>query len=285
METKHQMESTMKLRLSSSILLFALTTSAFASYTHIECNTIPCPGKVYVGVFGGGGSSDKFNASQFGTAFYTEAAGGPLAVNAFGSLNSQSSSFFGAQLGYQAQEILLNPCSQWSLGPAGELEGYSMNNSSFHGDLINNTTRLPEHDFSVSYPMSRTVFLANAVLNFNHPCMLVHPYIGLGIGNAIVRITSADATQISPPEVGINHYNTSTNDSNSTFAGQIKLGLGYDINRYISLFVDYRWLYLASTKFVFGSTVAPGHVATSSWLVNLDAQRYNLVNIGIRVNV
>jgi len=275
----------MKLHISYSIFLFALTTSAFASHIPIESATVTAPGKFYIGVFGGGGSSNNFNGTQFGTAFFPDAAGGPLAVNAFGRLSSQSAAFFGAQLGYQAQEILLNPCSHWTLGPAAELEGYSMNNSSFHGDLINNTARLPEHDFSVTYPMSRTVFLANAVMSFNHPCLLVHPYVGLGIGNAIIRISGADAAQISPPEVGINHYNTNTSDTNSTFAGQIKLGLSYDINKYVSLFADYRWLYLANTHFAFGSTVATGHVPTSSWQVKLDAQRYNLGDIGIRVNL
>jgi opacity protein-like surface antigen len=128
------------------------------------------------------------------------------------------------------------------------------------------------------------VFLANAVFNFNAPCLVVHPYIGFGIGNAVVRVSDATSTQINPPEEGVNHYNASSSDTNSTFAGQIKLGLSYDINKCISLFAEYRWQYLANTHFVFGSTVYPGHVETSSWQVNLDAQRYNLGNVGIRFN-
>jgi len=275
----------MKLRIASSIFLFALTASAFASTAPIESLTVSTPGKFYIGAFGGGGSSYDFNASQLGTAFYTEAAGGPLAVNAFGQLNSKSTWFYGAQLGYQAPEIILNPSSQWTLGPAAELEGYSMSNNSFTGDLTNNTVRLPEHDFLVSYPMSRTVVLVNAVLNFNNPRFLAHPYIGLGIGDALVRITGASSTQINPTEGGINHYNANNSDTNSTFAGQIKIGLSYDINKYISVFADYRWLYLANTHFVFGSTVYTSHVETSNWQVKLDTQRYNLGNIGVRVNL
>lgn len=270
----------MKLRISSSIFLFALTTTAFAS-APME----PTSGKVYVGVFGGWGSSNNFDISQYGTAFYPEASGGPLAVNAFGRLNSQSAPFFGVQLGYQAPAILLTPCSPWTLGPAAELEGYSMSNRSFSGDLSNDTARLPEHDFLVTYPMSRTVFLANAILNFNNPCVLVHPYVGFGIGGAIIRISGADATQVSPAEVGVNHYNANTSDATSTFSGQIKLGLSYDINKYVSVFADYRWLYLANTHFVFGSTVSPGHPETSSWQVNMDPQKYNLGNVGVRFNL
>lgn len=265
----------MKLPISSSICLFSLTTLAFANYT---------PGKLYLGVFGGGGSSNHFDGSQFATAFLTEAAGGPLAVNAFGQINDHNASFLGVQLGYQAQEICLSASSEWILAPAVELEGYWMHKSSFDGTLINNTARLPEHDFLVTYPMRRTVFLANAVLNFNSPCLLVDPYIGFGIGSAIVRISDASAIQASPPEEGINHYNANPSGTNSTFAGQIKLGLNYNLNECISFFAEYRWLYLANTHFVFGSTVYPTHAETSSWQVNLDSQKYNLGNVGVRFN-
>ncbi|MCS5712079.1 outer membrane beta-barrel protein [Candidatus Berkiella aquae] len=264
----------MKLRLSSSLLLLALTNTAFAHNCPTE--------KFYVGAFGGGGSSHHFDASQYGTAFFVEVAGGPLAVNAFGEINHHSSPFYGLQLGYQAPATLLT--SQWKLAPAFELEGYAMKRKSFSGELINNNARLPEHDFLVSYPMKRNVFLANMVLNFDNACILVHPYIGFGIGSAIASISDATATQISPPEAGINHYNSNSSDTNATFAGQIKLGLSYDINDYLSLFADYRWLYVGNTHFVFGSTVVPGHAETSSWQVNLNAQRYNLGSAGIRFN-
>lgn len=275
----------MKLRASSSILLVALTAPAFAT-TSMEPTAVTAPGKFYAGIFGGGGSSNSFNSSQFGSVYYPEISGGPLAVNAFGTLGSQSSSFFGAQLGYQAKEILLSSSSQWTLGPAAELEGYSLNNSTFNGTLINNTVRSAEQNFAVSYPMSRTLFLANAVLSFNHPRLLVHPYVGFGIGDAIIRISGANATQENPAEVGINHYNADPSDTNSAFAAQIKIGMSYDITKHISVFADYRGLYIASTDFVFGSTVYPAtHMETSSWQVNLDAQRYNMGNIGIKFSL
>lgn len=271
----------MKLRLSSSIFLFSLTTLVFASHTPTES----APGKFYIGAFGGGGdSSNYFNANQFGTAFFIQAEGGPLSVNAFGQLNKQKATFFGLQLGYQAPGIFLNSSSQWALAPAIELEGYAIKRRSFSGALINNTERLPEHDFIVSYPMKRTIFLANAVLNFNHSCFPVRPYISFGIGNAIVSISGASATQVSPPEEGVNHYNANSNDTNSTFAGQIKPGLSYDFNEYVSFFAEYRWLYIADTHFVFGSTVYPNHAETSSWQVKLNAQRYNLGSVGVRFN-
>lgn len=240
-------------------------------------------GKIYVGAFGGGGASSNLNAVQYGTAFFTEAEGGPLAVNAFGEIKNHSMGFGGAQIGYQAPEILLNSNSQLTLSPAVELEGYYISKNSFTGSLLNNTDRLPEHDFDVSYPIKRSVFLINTVFTLNQPCLLLHPYVGLGIGGALVKISDADSSQVSPLETDINHYNGNPSDMNTTFAGQVKLGLSYDISDMISVFAEYRWLYLASTDFTFGSTVYPIHAPTSSWHVQLDPQKYNLGSVGIRV--
>lgn len=271
----------MKLRIASSVFLFSLSTLAYAAPAPLEEAIIITPGTFYIGVLGGGGWPNHVDASQFGTAFITEAAGGPLAVNAFGQLNKPGTGFFGVQLGYQAQDIFLNS-SEWTLTPAAELEGYYMTKSTFDGTLVNNTLRLDEHDFVVSYPMERTVFLANAVLGFNSPCFALHPYIGLGVGNALVKISHANSLQVNPPEGGINHYNSKRSDTSSTFAGQAKVGLNYDLSEYVSLFAEYRWLYIANIPFVFGSTVFPTHVETTSWQVKLDSQKYNLGNIGIR---
>lgn len=280
----------MKLRI-SSILLIALTAPVFAKPAPVISApasipvSVSAPSKFYVGIFGGGGSSSNVNASQYGTAYFIEAQGGPLALNSFGRINSKSASFFGAQVGYQAPEILLHASSQSSISPAIELEEFNMGNRTFSGNLVNNSVRLAERDFAVAYPVSRNIFLANIVVNFNNPCLMIHPYVGLGIGNAIMKVSGATAMQVNPVEANINHYNTNPSDSNSVFAGQIKLGLSYDINQYVSVFAEYRSLYTASTHFVFGSTVSEGHAETSSWQVSMGAQRYNLGDIGLRVNL
>jgi opacity protein-like surface antigen len=189
-------------------------------------------------------------------------------------------------VGYQGHEILLDPKSQWALVPAAELEGYYLGNTSYTGHLINDeATRLDEHDFTVTYPIERGVFLTNAVFNLNIPCYRFHPYVGLGFGAAIVNISGADSLQVSPPEAGVNHYNSSTGDTAPTFAGQVKAGVSYDINDCLSLFAEYRWLYLSTTHFTFGSTVYPGHAVTSSWQVKLDHQNFNMGAVGIRLSL
>lgn len=281
----------MKLQaISAAILALALTSTAFAHKAEVMTVTQPAPamskpGKIYVGLFGGLGSTNELNVSQYGTAFITEASGGPLAVNAFGETGNRSASMLGLQIGYQGDDIAIHPRTLWMVAPAVELEGFTFDNETFSAELINATTRLTEHDFISSFPTSRNVFLANAVFNFDHPAIVVHPYVGLGLGGAVVRISGADSTQIAPPEAGLNHFNGNTSDTSAAFAGQIKAGLAYNFNQWLSVFAEYRWVYIANTHFIFGSTIVPGHAETSSWQVNLDSQRTNIGSVGIRVSV
>lgn len=244
--------------------------------------------RFYVGVFGGGGESSKLRVIQYGTAFYTEAQGGPLAVNAFGRANSRSVDFIGGQVGYQWAELFLNPLhSEWGITPAIELEGSYLGKSKLTShDMNNNTARLPEHAFLVKYPMKAGVFLTNTVINLDLPNQSrFHPYVGGGIGGAVVSISNAAATQLSPAEPGVNHYNSNTKDTDATFAAQVKAGLNVTLYNNLSLFGEYRWLYLSNTSYTFGSTVYPGHVPTSNWLVKIDPQKYNMGAVGIRYSV
>ncbi len=268
-----------KVRLSVGLLLL----------TSVAAHAMPygAQGQLYLGAFGGGGSSNTFQANQFATALFTEASGGPFAVNAFGHAQSHSVWLAGGQMGYQVPEIVVNAFSTaFALVPAAELEGYYLGNGSYKANNVNNTTRLPQHKFRVTYPQSTAVFLTNAQLGFNLPYLCsFHPYLGLGIGGGILSISSAKSAQIAPAEPGINHFNARASDSAPAFAGQVKVGLSYEISKCASLFAEYRWLYLSSTHYTFGSTVYTGHAVTTSWLVKLGHQEYNMGTVGIRFNI
>lgn len=244
--------------------------------------------KVYLGVFGGGGSSNRINISQYGTAFFEELLGGPLAVNAFGHTNSRNVGIFGGQLGYQWEDICLNSfSSSLNLGPAIELEGYYLGKSSFTAhDINNDTLRLSEHDFLVTYPLSTGVFLANMVLNFNSAnYSRWRPYVGVGIGAAVLSISNADSLQVAPLEADVNHYNGNPNDRVASFAAQPKVGLNFSFSEHLTVFAEYRGLYITDTNFTFGSTVYVNHAATSSWNVHLGGQYYNMGVGGIRFTI
>lgn len=248
---------------------------------------VAAPGKIYVGVFGGAGSSNKINMSQYGTAFFTESESGPLAVNAFGKTNSRTAGLVGGHVGYQWMDISSNLFnSQLSLAPAVELEGYYLGNSSYTGhDINNDTSRLLEHDFLVKYPMNAGVFLANAILNFNPVQSRIHPYIGAGIGAAVLSISNATSTQVLPSEPDVNHYNSNASNTAATFAAQGKVGLNFEVSNNISIFAEYRGLYLADSNYTFGSTVYPTHAQTSSWQVLMGSQYFNMGAIGVHYTI
>lgn len=85
----------------------------------------PQAGNIYVGIFGGIGRSTRVNVSQFGTSFYTESQDGPLAVNAYGRLGSQTAGFIGGHVGYKWPDFVTQVFNnRWKITPAVELEGY-----------------------------------------------------------------------------------------------------------------------------------------------------------------
>lgn len=239
---------------------------------------------VYLSVFGGGGALSSLSLAQLGTAFYSDTKGGPLAVNAFGQSNSLAEWMVGGSAGYYFPESAMFLGSLWSLRPATELEGYYLGQQNLKGEDINNeTTRLTEHVFSLTYPMSVGVGLVNAMASFHHEKFARwHPYVAGGIGLAAISISNATSLQKIPLEVGINHYNSDSSDSTGAFAAQAKAGLHFDWTEHVALFAEYRYLYLAGTDYTFGSTVYPQHVATSEWSVKFGSQSYNMGVVGMR---
>ena len=252
-------------------------------------------GAIYVGAFGGGGSITSGNLSQEGTALYNYGAStssinneGPLAVNAKGEFSSNSSWLVGGHVGYRLPTQLLNHTSpNWTFAPAAELEGYYIGGATLKGDDLNNeTARLAEHDFYVTYPMHTGVFLVNAVLTADHSSFgRFHPYVGVGAGTAVVSISGASSIQKTPAEPGMNHYNSGTNDTSFAFAAQPKIGLSFNVNQNTTMFIEYRFLYLSATDYTFGSTVYPTHVATTNWDVKIGSQYYNMGTIGIQCDL
>jgi opacity protein-like surface antigen len=237
----------------------------------------------YLGGFGGGGTLSSLSLTQLGSAYFSDASGGPLAVNAFGESLSRAEWLVGAHVGHTFSSIPLSFLAKMSLQPALELEGYYIGKNSIHGNDINNsTTRLSEHDFSITYPTSIGAGLLNAVIYFNHQTSAWQPYVAGGVGIGLVSISNAISTQTSPYEPGINHYNSASSASDSALMSQAKVGLNFNWTPHMSLFGEYRYIYVAPTAFTFGSTVYTTHRATSNWDVQLGEQSYNMGVIGVR---
>lgn len=272
----------------TSIACILLISSGAVYAGTMGVESVAPVGTIYVGAFGGGGGVTSGSYGQYGTAFYSEIAGGPLAVNAKGESNNTSAWVVGGHVGYQWPARLLNHINpNWTFAPAAELEGYYLGGATLSGDDLNNgTTRLTEHNFHVKYPLSTGVFLVNAILNANHADFgKFHPYVGVGAGAAVISVSGANSTQRTPAEPGVNHYNSDSNDTHTAFAAQPKIGVSFDLSPYTNVFVEYRFLYLSASDFTFGSTVYPAHVATSNWDVKIGSQYYNMGTIGLQYDL
>jgi opacity protein-like surface antigen len=221
-----------------------------------------------------------------GTAFFTEAVGGPLAVEGRGRSRGNSAGFGGVQIGYEwSQDPFHIGCTNWNITSAAEIEAYFYSHTK-KGDLINPTDRLPEHDFLNSFPMHMRVFLLNGVFTLNNDCFVnFSPYVGGGIGAANIHIRNAESLQVSPPEIGIDHFNSKRSDSAWAFAAQAKAGLRYNLCERLHIFAEYRFSFVDSSSYIFGSTVYPDHVPTSPWNVDIKKICYNAFAIGIQFDL
>lgn len=238
---------------------------------------------LYVGVFGGGGSSSNVNATQTGYALYPTGGPpdglGPLYVFAPGTTSSTGVGLVGMQVGREWAPRCLGS-GDWGLVPAAEFEAMYLRDKQV-GHLINPTARLPEHEFIDTFPMNTGVFLANAMFSLQTPLPRVHPYIGAGVGTSYVSISGADSTQIKFPEAGVNHFNTGPDSSRWAFTAQAKTGLRFDVTSRVWIFTEYRFLTTQFTDYTFGSTVAPGHIATTDWNVHIGSISRHLAVGGI----
>lgn len=248
----------------------------------------PCgSNRFYIGGFGGELFSNSPSMRQTGTAFFLELDGGPLAIDARGNSNTTSPGFGGVQVGYEwTQSPFYMGCSGWSLTSAIEAEALFYSETR-NGELINGVQdRLDEHDFQDSFNLQAGVYVGNAVFTLNSCCLgRFAPYVGIGIGAAHLSATKADSLQISPPEAGVNHFNSKRNGSDWAFAVQAKGGIQYCFCDWLRLFAEYRFLSVDPTTYTFGSTVYANHVETSAWDVNLGRIAYNGFALGVQFSL
>lgn len=265
----------------SALLAIMCVSSSLAAWD--DCNICECD-RFYVGAFGGGLYSNSTKMTQQGTAFFTEAEGGPLAVLAQGKTKKNSTGFGGVQVGYEWAPKY-NECTNWGIAPAAEFEAYFFSHKK-KGHLINPTDRLPEHDFVDSFRMNMSMLLVNAVFSLKNSCWCgISPYVGGGIGAARVSMHHADSLQVSPVEAGINHFNSKRSDSSWAFAAQAKAGLRYDITSCFHFFGEYRYIYVDSSNYIFGSTVYPTHAPTSPWNLKVNNIQYNAFVFGFQYDL
>ena len=280
---------------------------------------------LYIGGFGGGGTSDNDNISQSGVTYKRDEANAipgyladyiynaDLLVNVTGKSDPKATSLGGAQIGYELPEFQMGSyASGWGVRPVIELEGYYLG-SSMNADLSNPNpeaflplansvgsnpnTHAPlaanSHTFTDTMNLNMGVLLANTVFNFKTPwSSKILPYVGAGIGGAITSLSGANSTQTDNPQMptgyepDINHFNSNTNASSSAFATQAKVGIRAELFDKFSVFSEYRYLHVTNSSYTFGSTeYGVDHAKTSNWAVGIGSMNYHTGVLGIQYDI
>lgn len=228
----------------------------------------------YAGVLVGGAVSANDSILQSGIAFQVP----PLDVQAAGDARSRAGVMAGINLGYEGRGRSVAD-GQWAILPAAEFEGYYLGTVQ-NGILNNPTPRIPGHSFDLHAPLDIGVLMPNIVLTLHTPYR-AHPYIGGGVGAAVVSNSGAFSEQLIRPEPGINHFNSDPNASDWAVATTARAGVRFDVGRAWYLFAEYKFLSIGVTNYTFGPTVFPGHVPTTSWSVRYGSMFEHMGVVGI----
>jgi opacity protein-like surface antigen len=267
---------------------------------------------IYVGAFGGAGRTDNQQVEQTGTAHKT---GFDLLVDVKGKAERDTSGLIGASVGYEWAKTSSN------IKPAIELEvmytqadqksrlvnsnDEIMSNVTLTGDALTEAQNevyvggedgqnysAGNHRFFNQMNMKMGLFMANGIFTYDTDSMF-KPYVGAGLGMALVRMTGATSYQTNPhgepyevtsnTEEVVNYFNSKTKANDFALAGQIKLGIRAEISKHVSAFAEYRYLYVDSTDFTFGSTVYPGgHSPTDNWNVKNNSMGLHNGLVGVQ---
>ncbi len=278
-------------------------------------------GGLYIGAFGGIGSSGGQSIAQNGTAHKGFSGEGEYEGNYYtydlpvaqsGHSTHESSTVFGGQIGYE-----------WGngsgLAPAIEVEGLYLT-ADQNADLENEDDEIPTkiavihdgvkttvtdraelsmvqhhgelaegpHTFNNTANMKVAMFMLNGVMSY-HATSKLTPYVGVGFGMALVNMKDAVSLQTGPGGVektggrdDVNHFNSKDSAKDSVFAAQAKAGLRFQISGKTSLFAEYRYVNLASTDYTFGATIYPDHAPTDAWIVEHGSMHLHNGLVGIR---
>ncbi len=267
---------------------------------------------IYVGAFGGLGRTDNQDVQQTGVAHkrgdYALAGFSDfdLKVDVKGSVKRNTSTLAGAHVGYEwavpaskfkaAIELeglyldadqksnLENPLTEVVANTDVEAESYS-----HLLEAVNEHYGAGEHRFKNSLNMNATLFLANGVATYDTGTQF-EPYIGAGVGIALVNMKDAVSNQTNPSgpieltsdtHEEVNHFNSKTHASDYAFAAQMKVGVRTKLTDRISAFAEYRYVHVNATQFTFGSTSYVGHSPTDNWNVNNGAMNLHNGVIGV----
>jgi hypothetical protein len=241
--------------------------------------------RYYVDAFGGVYASDGLTINQQGSIPY---AGYNVAVSAVGRANFQENGLVGGSIGYQVQNLVIGQKKHWHFIPSFELEGFYLT-SKLKANLVNPENDIafdldgePLADFSVpagqqilnnTFQYHAGFIFPNVVFSFKGIILEeVEPYVGFGIGAAFDQLT-ASTSHASQSE---NYFLPQNNAFNAVLAAQIKSGFQLAINKNMNVFVEYRYIYAATSNYRMGSKLED-----AQWNLDFGTMHINAGVVGV----
>ena len=139
-----------------------------------------------------------------------------------------------------------------------------------------------KHQFCNTYNLGSGLLIFNTIFNIKNSInQIITPYIGIGIGFSFNTLYKANSDQIAPCNEDVNHFNSDTKSISIKPCIQARLGISANKTDNFSVFIEYRYLYIAPTSYVFGNTYYPGHHPnTSKWNFSFKSMNFQTLVLG-----
>jgi opacity protein-like surface antigen len=249
----------------------------------------------YFGIFAGGGVSDSDQIEASTRVIRLVSPPEIIEVDGAGAARKEGAVMAGVNVGYECRGWELAGPRGWAILPALEFEQFYLGTTQSSDRIFNpSEPGPPDHVFTFDAPLDMAVFMPNLVLTL-HTSTRLHPYIGGGVGTAMVPVSGATLYQQSSPfntgfpngsEPNLNHFNTHPDAATWAFAYTARAGFRYDLGRNAYFFGEYKFIGIDPTHFTFGSTTPNGgivtvHNPTQAWNVHFDSLFEHMANAGI----
>lgn len=270
---------------------------------------------LYGSVFGGVAWSARQDVKQTGAAHMRGDHALPgykdfdLLVDTRGRATSERAGMFGANVGYRfdTRDSRIAPSVELEAAHLSRRQSANLRNPAAEriANVGSGSTQvrlddpLPtvtdkygagKHRFANRMDIDTNLVMLNAVFAYKSHGF-IEPYLGVGIGMALVDAGRAVSHQTNPsgpievsPVTGerVNHFNGRTRDRDAALAWQAKAGVSASLGRHLALFLEYRLVHVGATDFVFGSTRYAGHAPTERWRVRNGAMRTHAGVLGVQ---
>ncbi len=219
-------------------------------------------------------------------------------VNVTGKHAIKVGGMTGIRIGLYQNYLDFNTYNKWLINPSFDVEGIYLGSKisgMLHNPILEPAVKRDDgmvipshsiaankHQFYNTYNLGSGLILFNTIFNIRHSIkQSIMPYIGIGIGFSSNTLYKGSSAQIKPCHEDVNHFNSDKKSTCSKPCIQGRFGISSNKTDSFSVFIEYRYLNIAPTSYIFGNTYYPGyHADTSKWNVSFKSMSFQVLALG-----